>query len=156
MPIPKKIINFLEKNKIKYEAIQHRTVYTAIDKAKTLKVPEKIIGKTLILKIDSNLVIALIGANKNLDLKKFKKITKGKKIDFTTEKLIKNRLKGVKVGAIPPFGSLFGLKTYIDNSLLKEKEVILSGGDYNVSIKIKKEHLKKLDFIKGNFTKPRK
>jgi hypothetical protein len=50
MAIPKKIINFLEKAKVKYEIIKHKTVFTAFDKSQTLKVPEKIVGKTLILK----------------------------------------------------------------------------------------------------------
>jgi len=161
MAIPKKILNFLEKNKIKYEILKHRTVYTAFDKAKTLKVPEKMVGKTLILKTDGKLAIALIGANKNLDLKKFKKVAHPlcgypKKIDFASEKLIKNKFKGVKVGAIPPFGKLWDLPVFIDSPLIKEKEIILPAGDYNFSIKIKKGEIKKLDFIKGNFGRARK
>ena len=169
MAVSKKIISFLEKNKVKYEIIKHRTVYTAFDKAKTLKVPEKIVGKTLILKTDGKLAMVLIPANKNLDLQKFKKLAKAlpaaclpdrqgrqvKKIDFASERLIKNKFKGVKVGAIPPFGNLWGLRTFIDNSLMREKEIILNGGDYNFSIKLKSKEIKKLvpDSIFGNFGK---
>ena len=174
MAIPKKVINFLEKGKVKYEAIGHRTVYTAFDKAKTLKrgplaggwrvgrSPEKMVGKTLILKMDGKLTVVLIPANKNLDLQKFKKLAKAlpagrqvKKIDFASERLIKNKFKGVKVGATPPFGNLWGLRTFIDNSLMKEKEIILNGGDYNFSIKLKSKEIKKLvpDSIFGNFGK---
>ena len=49
MPVSKRLINFFSKNKVKFKEIKHKTVYTAFDKAKTLKVPAKIIGKTLIL-----------------------------------------------------------------------------------------------------------
>ena len=181
MAIPKKVINFLEKGKVKYEAIGHRTVYTAFDKAKTLKrgplaggwrvgrSPGKMVGKTLILKMDGKLTVVLIPANKNLDLQKFKKLAKAlpaaclpdrqgrqvKKIDFASERLIKNKFKGVKVGAIPPFGNLWGLRTFIDNFLMREKEIILNGGDYNFSIKLKSKEIKKLvpDSIFGNFGK---
>jgi len=158
MPIPKKIIKFLEKSKAKYETIPHRTVYTAFDKAKTLKIAEKIIGKTLILKLNGKLVIALIPANKNLDPKKIKKIAKVKKLDFASEKLIKNKFKGVKVGAIPPFGGLWGLATCIDKLLMKEKEIIVSGGDYNFSIKIKPKEFKKIipDLFIGNYSQKKK
>ena len=184
MAIPKKVINFLEKGKVKYEIIKHRTVYTAFDKAKTLKrgplaggwrvgrSPGKMVGKTLILKMDGKLTVVLIPANKNLDLQKFKKLAKAlpaaclpdrqgrqvKKIDFASERLIKNKFKGVKVGAIPPFGNLWGLRTFIDNFLMREKEIILNSGDYNFSIKISSNQLKKIlpDAIFGNFSEKKK
>lgn len=155
--IPQKLIKFLEKAKVKYEPIEHRIVYTAFDKAQTLKVSEKIVGKTLILKTDKEIFIALIATNKNLDTNKLKKIAKAKKIGFVSEKVIKNKFKGVKVGAIPPFGNLFKLKTFIDNFLLKQPKVIINGGDYNWSIKISGASLKKIipDLMKGSFSKAR-
>ena len=190
MAIPKKVINFLEKGKVKYEAIGHRTVYTAFDKAKTLKRgplaggwgggrrPEKMVGKTLILKTDGKLAMVLIPANKNLDLQKFKKLAKAlpaaclpdrpgrqvKKIDFASERLIKNKFKGVKVGAIPPFGlqparhPTKKILTFIDKSLLKNPKIIANGGDYNFSIKISSNQLKKIlpDAIFGNFSEKKK
>ena len=157
MPIPKKINNFLEKSNIKYESIKHRIVYTAYDKAQTLRVPQKIIGKTLIVRFDKNVAFLLISANKNLDKNKFKKITKTKKVDFVSERIIKNKLKGVKVGAIPPFGNLWQLPTFIDAQLLTQSKIIVNGGDYNWSIKISPANLKKLipDLIIGSFSKPR-
>lgn len=168
MPIPKRIINFLEKVKAKYQPIKHRTVYTATDKAATLKVTSKLIGKTLVLKTDRDLAMALIPGNKNLDKNKFKKTVndwrkkKGqrplKNIDFISEKLMKNKFKGVKVGALPPFGNLFNLPTFLDKTLLKEPKIIISAGDYNWSIKIAPAHLKKLipDLVIGSFSKARK
>ena len=155
MAIPKKIVNFLDKSKIKYEIIEHKTVYTAFDKTQTLKVKPKIVGKTLILKEKKDLNVVLIPANKNLDLSKLKKLGKFKKVDFVSEKEIKNRVKGVKVGNIPPFGNLWKFKTFIDRAIFKEKEIILNSGDYNFSIKIKPKDFEKLtpDFISGSFTK---
>jgi prolyl-tRNA editing enzyme YbaK/EbsC (Cys-tRNA(Pro) deacylase) len=75
----KKLLNFLKKSKIKFEVISHKTVYTAKDKAQTLKVPEKKVGKTLILKANKNLFFVLIPARKQLDLKKIQQKTKEKK-----------------------------------------------------------------------------
>jgi len=158
MPIPKKIINFLKKNKIKYEPIEHRIVYTAFDKAATLKVPQKIVGKTLVVKLDKNPAIVLIPANKNLDKEKIKKIAKAKKIDFLKEAWMKKNLKGVKLGAIPPFGSLWRLKTFIDRSLINQPKIIINGGSYNWSIKITPANSKKLipDLVIGSFGKSKR
>jgi Ala-tRNA(Pro) deacylase len=161
MAVPQKIINFLEKAKVKYEIIEHKTVFTAFDKSQTLKVPEKIVGKTLILKSNNSLVFVLIPANKNLDLKKIKKkIEKDaerpkEKVELASERLIKKKIKGVKLGAIPPFGNLWKCQTFVDNSIKREKEIIVNGGDWNFSIKILTKDLKKLipDLVFGSFSK---
>ncbi len=169
--IPQKIIKFLDynpstassrqrrapKNKAKYEIIKHRTVYTAFDKAATLRVKPNLIGKTLILKTDNNLAIVLIPANKNLDKNKFRKIAGAKKAGFASERLTKNKLKGVKVGAIPPFGDLWKLPTFIDKGLFTNPKIIINSGDYNFSIKITPASLKKLmpNLTTGKFSKSR-
>ena len=168
MPLPKKIINFLEKNKVKYEQILHRTVFTAFDKAQTLKIKTNLVGKTLILKTDKELVVCLISANRNLDKNKFKKLINGrrkkvgqkavKKIEFASERVIKNKFKGVKVGTIPPFGNLWQLPTFVDRSLTRQPKIIINGGNYNWSIKISSAAFKKIisDLTEGSFTKKRK
>ena len=168
MAVPKKIIGFLDKAKVKYETIEHKTVYTAFDKVQTLKIKPKIVGKTLVLKIDRDLAIALIPADKNLDKNKFKKIINNwrkkigrkvvKKVSFASERLIKNKLKGIKMGAVPPFGILFGLPTVINKSLLNQPKLVLNSGHYKFSIKIKASLLKKLipDLLAGSFAKIRK
>ncbi len=158
MEISQKIIKFLEKGKIKYQPIKHKTVYTAYDKAKTLKVLEKTIGKTLIVKLDKKPALILISANKNLEKEKLKKLAKVKKIDFLKENWMKKNLKGIKVGAISPFGNLWGLATFVDKTLFKESYIIVNGGNYNWSIKIKSSDFKKLmpDLIAGSFSKKKK
>lgn len=158
MAIPKKVINFLEKNKARYETVKHKTVYTATDKAATLRVPEKIIGKTLVMKADKFITVILIPANKNLDKNKFKKIAKVKKVDFVKENWMKRNLKGIKIGATPPFGEIWKLATFADSTLLKNPKIIINSGDYNWSIKITPANFKKLvpDLIIGNFGKGRK
>jgi Ala-tRNA(Pro) deacylase len=157
MPVPKKLIKFLDKNKVKYEIIKHRTVYTAFDKAATLRVTPKIIGKTLLVKLDKNPAFVLIPANKNLDKQRLKKIAKAKNIDFIKEAWMKKNLKGIKIGAVPPFGNLWKLPTFVDRGLFRNQKIIINGGDYTFSIKIKAGDMKKLipDLVMGNFSKSR-
>lgn len=158
MPISSKIKKFLDTKGVKYDIIEHKKVFTAFDKSQTLKLPEKIIVKTLVMKIDKNICLAAIPANRILDLKTFKKITKSKKVSFVSEKNIKQKLKGIKVGAIPSLGSLWNIKTCFDKNLLKEKKIIMSGGSYNFSIMLSPSQLKKIEpkLIIGNFTKAKK
>jgi len=177
MPIPKSFLNFLNKNKVKYEILKHRTVYTALDKAATLKVKPLTVGKTVIVSLDSkDHALGLIPSNKNLDKKKLLKIINNapsspsyfkrgvggvknarvhySRIDFAEEKWMKANIKGSKLGATPPFGSLYNLPFFIDNSLAKQSKIIINGGEYEFSLKLSPTALIKLDpnTTKGSFS----
>ncbi len=172
--LPKIIQNFLNKNKIKYELIEHRTVYAATDKAATLAVsPGKItpamVGKTVIVSLDNkDYALGLIPANKNLDKNKvlaaFSKLRQKKekksykKIDFATEKWMKANLKGVKLGATPPLGVFYHLPFFIDNILAKQSKIIVNAGEYELSLKLSPASLIKLnlDTAKGSFSMAKK
>ena len=164
---PKKVLNFLDKKGITYKIEEHKIVYTSYDKSRTSGIDLKLIGKSLIIKADNEFVIVLIPGNKNLDKEKFKKTINAirkkeggkasKKVDFATERWIKNNLKGVKLGAIPPFGELFKLPVFVDKSILKNKKIYISGGSYNNSIVISPANFKKIGEIKeGVFLKAKK
>jgi Ala-tRNA(Pro) deacylase len=45
-------------------------------------------------------------------------------------------MTGLKPGSIPPFGSLFGLKTYCDERLSDETVINFNAGDHSISISI--------------------
>lgn len=75
--VPKKIIELLDKSKIKYEIIEHRTTYTACDTAATNaknKIKPEEVVKALAVKIDKEYVLALLSSNKMLDKSKLKKV----------------------------------------------------------------------------------
>ncbi len=165
----KTIQKFLDANKIKYEIIEHRTVFTAFDKAATLRAKPAEVGKTVIVSLDGkNYAIGLIPSNKNLDKKKiltaFNKLRqktgekKLQKIDFAKEQWMENNIKGVKLGATPPFGVLYKLPFFIDNLLAKRSKIIVNAGEYELSLKLSPASLTKLDknAIKGSFSMAKK
>ena len=165
MAVPKKLLNYLEKNKVRVELIEHRVVYTAWDLVQTLhlKKPAEVV-KTLIVRTDKDPVLVLLPANKNLDKAKFKKTVNQwrkkqglkaiKKIDFVKELWMKKNIKVGKLGVVPPFGQLLGMPVFADNAVLKPIKVIVNAGDYGVSLKIKTKDLIKLEEpIKASFSK---
>ncbi|OGZ34907.1 MAG: hypothetical protein A3A94_00985 [Candidatus Portnoybacteria bacterium RIFCSPLOWO2_01_FULL_43_11] len=164
MPPLKSLLNFLDNSKIKYGILEHRTVYTAMDKARTLHLEPKMVVKTAVVKMDRDYTVVLIPADKNLDKNKLKAAVnqwrkkKGeravKKIDFAKEVWMKKNLSG-KVGAAPPFGHFFKLTAFVDNSLLRQPKLIVNAGDYNFSLGLTKSSFEKAlkESIKGGFSK---
>lgn len=175
MSVPKKLISYLEKNKAKYELLEHRTVFTAWDLAQTLHVKPGQIVKTLVCKIKGKTPILVnLAADKNLDKKKLANVIKahadklvktdnppswvlelkGKsyKIDFAKEAWMKQKMLG-KVGATPAFGVPQKLPVFMDKTLEKQAQLILNSGDYNTAIKITAAQFKKLENpLTGSFS----
>lgn len=164
----KKLLSLLYEKKLKYEPVGHRTVFTAFDKAMTLGMKPSQVAKTLVISLDRDYAIAVVPGNRNLDFQSVKKAANiarkkakeklVKNIAIVKEKWIEKNLKGVKPGAVPPCGVLWSLPTFVDKGLVKEKKIIINGGNHEESIQMASKDLLKImpDAILGNFSKARK
>ncbi|MFA6428683.1 MAG: YbaK/EbsC family protein [Candidatus Buchananbacteria bacterium] len=142
--ISKKVLSYLDKNKIKYEKLLHKTVYTAYDLAKTLKEELKKVAKTLLVKVDGRYVLVVMPAHYRLDLTKAKKAFKAKKIELVPEKVMLKVLK-IKPGKMTAFGKLHKLETWVDKSLTKTEKAIISAGSFTESLRLKVKDFVKLE-----------
>jgi Ala-tRNA(Pro) deacylase len=146
--ISAKVKNYLDKAGIKHEILEHKTVYTAIDAAKTMKKDLGQIAKSLLVKADKDYYLVLLPADYNLDEKKLKKaIEKGshkeiKTIKIPGEKMMEKALN-LKAGALTAFGNLHKVNVIVDKNLEKVKKAVFSSGSLNQSVEIAVK-----DFIK--------
>lgn len=151
MAISKKLEKLLADNKIKYKAVEHRKVFTAFDAAETQHMKVSEVAKAVLLKGKKNLCLAVLPAGHNCDFKALSKLA-GDKLSMAKEKDIISKLK-VKIGLVPPFGSLFKLPVYLDKKLLKNKKLNLPGGSYTESVILNaKDYVKLEQPVMGNFS----
>lgn len=153
MPIPAKVLKYLDKNKVKCEIILHRTVFTAFDVSATLKKELKEVAKILLIKIGTkDYALAILTASQSLDLKKLEKLI-SKKITLPKEKVIKEKFKiNVNKNCFSAFGSVYKLPIYLDKKLLNLKKIILPSGSFENSVLIAiKDFLKLEEPIIGIF-----
>lgn len=136
MAISKKVETYLKKMNIKADIISHKTVYTVYDLAQTMKQKFDSISKTLLIKADKDFFLVVMPANYRLDVQKFKKSFKVKKVSLATEKDMKNKFH-TKPGAMLPFGALHKLEVIMDTSLLKTKDAFFQAGSFTDSIRMK-------------------
>jgi len=166
MPPLKKLLNKLDESKIKYKVVEHRKVYTTFDAAQTQKIKPQQVAKTLLVKGDSNFYFAIIPGNRNLDAQKLKAVVnkylvqqegeKVKKLSIANETQIKRNFTK-KMGALPPFGSLYKCQTFADKLLLKNSKINLNAGSFTKSLEITPAQYKKFENpIEGSFSKARK
>lgn len=144
MPIPAKVKNYLDKNKIKHEVVVHRTVFTVYDLAQTLKVKLNSIIKTLLIKTDKGYVLAVLPGHMRLDLKAFQKAVGAKKASIANEKDMLTKFK-MKPGSMTPFGALHKVSLVVDKGLLKTENMLFGAGSFTESVRLKMKDYVKLE-----------
>ncbi|MDP3771153.1 MAG: YbaK/EbsC family protein [bacterium] len=150
MAIPKRLLNALEKHKVKYHVLPHKTVFTAYDLATTLGEDLKKVAKTLLVRADKRYVLVVLPASARLDFKKLAKLLKAKTVSISPEAAIK-KLK-VMPGTTPPFGSLLGVPVVFEQMLLKAGDIIVRAGSLTESLRMKvKDFVKMESPILGTF-----
>jgi Ala-tRNA(Pro) deacylase len=60
------------------------------------------------------------------------------------EEDFRSRFPGCETGAMPPFGNLFDMPVFVDERLVKEKEIAFSAGSHNEVIRLSYEDFDRL------------
>ena len=156
MPVPKKLVKFLDDHGIDHEILEHKTVYTAFDLAQTTKKKLQEIAKTLAVKADKKYMLVVVPASHRLDLAKLKKLLKAKKLEIIKETQIAKALK-VKPGTLTPLAKFHNMPVYVDKALLKSKLILVNAGSVTESLALKAKDLLTVGAeAAGNFAKTHK
>ena len=148
-----KINEVLNKEKMEFEVLQHKPVFTSKEAAEVRGTELKQGTKALVLRTDEGFIQACVAGNKELDIEKLQKITLFKRIEMADAKEVR-KVTGCNIGSVPPFGNLFGLKVYFDKSVVENEVVAFNAGSHTRSIKMKAKDLVKIvNPIVGEFSR---
>lgn len=140
----KKIKDFLDANSVKYVSIVHSVAYTAQEIAASAHIKGKELAKTVILKIDGKIAMTVLPANYKIDFDLLKEAFGTKDVRLSNEQEFKDKFPGCEVGAMPPFGNLYEVDTYVAASLIEDKEIAFNAGTHTELIKMQYKDYKKL------------
>lgn len=135
MPI-RKITEFLDKNAVKYISISHSLAYTAQEIAASANIHGKELAKIVIIKLDNKLVMAVLPATKKVDLNLLKKVSGANQVVLPNEGEFKDAFPECDIGAMPPFGNLYGMDVFADESLVEDEKIAFNAGTHTELIKM--------------------
>jgi Ala-tRNA(Pro) deacylase len=127
--------NYLEN--VRYVHETHRTAYTAQELAQEEHVPGKLIAKTIVVKADDGFAMAVMPATARADFGKLKSALGVKEIRLATELEFTGLFPDCDVGAMPPFGNLYGIPVYVDEALAEDEEIIFNAGTHQDTIRMR-------------------
>lgn len=153
-----KIIRFLEENGTNYQLLKHPPVFTSKEAAgvrKDLTLHQG--AKAMVLKVQNakikmqngepsistnyelpttNCVMCVLPGDRKIDFKKLKSVLGVKELALADPVEVE-RVVGVKIGAVSPFGNLSGLRMLVDESLLDNEEIVFNAGLHERSVRMK-------------------
>jgi Ala-tRNA(Pro) deacylase len=135
MPLPK-LREFLDSQQIKYLVISHSLGYTAQGIAAAAHVSGKKLAKTVIVKLDGILAMAVVPASEHVDMDRLKALTGCKCVEIASEKEFQNAFPDCELGAMPPFGNLYDMPVYADANLTEHEEITFSAGTHRELVRM--------------------
>ncbi len=135
MPV-KQLRDFLNSNNIKYVTISHSPAYTAQAIAASAHISGKELAKTVMIKLDGKMAMAVLPASLQVDFDKMKQATGAETVELASEIEFKDLFPECEVGAMPPFGNLYGMDVFVAAKLAEDEEIAFNAGSHTELIKL--------------------
>ena len=120
----------LDGHEVKYVVISHSKAYTAQGIAAVAHISGKFLAKTVIVKLDGALAMAVLPASYQVDLTALKKEVGVQDAELASEREFKQHFPDCETGAMPPFGNLYGIPVYVDETLTEDDEIAFNAGSH--------------------------
>lgn len=130
------VTQFLDNRDIPYTRVDHSPVFTAQRLAQAVHCSGEMVAKTVLLKVDDGFMLAVLPATHHVDLLRVQVFLGAHHVDVAREKECARHFEDCELGAIPPFGTHYGVRTMLDDSLASEDEIIFCGNKHDEAIRM--------------------
>ena len=127
---------FLDEHGIKYVTLSHSPAYTAQEIAALAHIPGKEMAKTVMVKLDGVMAMAVLPASYHVDFDLLKEATGAAEVELATEVEFKDLFPECELGAMPPFGNLYGMNVFMASSLTEDEEIAFNAGSHTELIRM--------------------
>jgi Ala-tRNA(Pro) deacylase len=135
MPVSK-LKKYLDEENVEYVIISHSAAYSAQKIAASAHIPGKELAKTVMVRIDGKMAMAVLPASYKVEFDLLKKAASAKVVDLASEREFKDMFPECDIGAMPPFGNLYGMEVYVAESLAEDEEIAFNAGSHTELIKL--------------------
>lgn len=154
MSLPDSLRELFDEHGVSYEILEHEPAFTAQEEAAAAHVPGRNWAKTVVVEIDGEAALAVLPATRRIDLERFGAMTGAKEIRLPDEEEFEELYPDSEPGAMPPFGILYGQRTFVDESLREDETIAFHAGDHRTAVRIPYSAFEELaEPIPGRFSR---
>jgi prolyl-tRNA editing enzyme YbaK/EbsC (Cys-tRNA(Pro) deacylase) len=149
--VTERLLALLREGKAEFEVMTHEPVRTSEEAARVRGTPLEQGAKALVCRADDRTILLVVPAHRRVDSRAFKRAFGVKNLQMISAVDLQ-ALTGLEVGAVPPFGSLLGLQTYLDEGLLPQPRIAFNAGSRSTSVILATQDYMRLEIpILGRF-----
>jgi Ala-tRNA(Pro) deacylase len=141
MAMLERLQEYLDQNRVTYTHTAHPLAYTAREVAAAEHLPAREVAKAVIFLGDNGYRMAVLPANRLLDFQELRTVLGFTHARLATEQELAQLFPDCELGAMPPFGNLYGIPVYLDSSLLDDEMIAFNAGTHRDVI-----HMRIMDF----------
>jgi Ala-tRNA(Pro) deacylase len=127
---------FLDSHEVKYVALEHSKAFTAAEIAALAHVPGREMAKTVMVDVDGHMAMAVLPASLRVSFDQLRAAIGAQTVVLSNERDFVERFPGCEVGAMPPFGNLYGMEVYVADSLARQEEIAFNAGTHTEVIRM--------------------
>ncbi|MCO4291997.1 YbaK/EbsC family protein [Solitalea sp. MAHUQ-68] len=132
----KKLEDYLNDQNVQYAIIDHMATATAQRTAAAAHIPGNEMAKTVMLKVDDKMMMAVLPCHCRIDIGRLKEITGANNISLANEGEFRTYFPDCETGAMPPFGNLYGMDVLVDEQLSKDQKIAFNSGSHRELIQM--------------------
>jgi Ala-tRNA(Pro) deacylase len=139
-----RVIDFLDKEGVKYEATEHKPAFTAQHMAAEEHEPGRYVAKPVVVEADGKNIMCVLSACYKIDLRKLKSQLGAKSAELVNEDQMGKLFPDCELGAEPPFGNLYDMPTFIDKALEQDDHIMFQAGSHEKAVRMSMDDYRKL------------
>jgi Ala-tRNA(Pro) deacylase len=127
---------FLDEQQVKYVVISHSRAFTTQEIAAATHIPGKELAKPVIVEVDGAMAMAVVPGSQKVDLAMLRDAIGAARVTLAQEAAFRDRFPECDLGAMPPFGNLYGMPVYVADSLADDEEIAFNAGSHTELVKM--------------------
>ncbi|MGB3633638.1 MAG: YbaK/EbsC family protein [Rubrobacteraceae bacterium] len=144
MSCRERLETYLREERVPFQTQHHSRVFTAQEVAAAEHIPGKMLAKVVMVVADEKLVMLSLPAPYQVDLEKAREVLEDEEARLAEEKEFENTFPDCEVGAMPPFGNLYGVPIYVDESLAEDETIVFQAGTHTDTMSLKYDDFERL------------
>lgn len=135
MPV-QRLKEFLDREGIRYVSILHSTAYTAQEVAQTAHISGDEMAKCVMIKVDGKMAMAVLPASYQVDFGLLREAIGADHVTLAHEREFAELFPQCELGAMPPFGNLYGMPVYVAAKLSEDESIAFNAGTHRELIRL--------------------
>ncbi len=140
----KKLRDYLDSHDVRYVVISHSLSYSAQEVAATVHISGKEMAKSVLVNVNDKMCMAILPASYNINFNRLTIAMGTGDVYLAPENELKELFPDCELGAMPPFGNLYGMSVFVAKSLAEDEEIAFNAGSHTEVIKMAYKDFEKL------------